>query len=232
MTKERRYRDDEVRQILDSAIGKDEASTASLPVGSGLTLRELQDVGREVGVAPERITEAVAEFEGRGVALKRATTLGLPTSVGSVLSLPRNPTDLEWERLVGELRSTFGVKGEVSVHGTLREWSNGTLHAFIEPDQNGYRLRLEDSRAAALGVGLMFGGFLLVLSLMILLALLDRQDADGKLFVPLFFSLGGAGAIALGATPLPSWAREQEERIQHICKYAVSLLAPPESSGE
>jgi len=230
MSKERRYQDHEVREILDLAIGQEDASVPSLPASDGLTLRDLQDVGREVGLSSNRITAAVAAFEGRGESIPRTTTLGLPTSVGSVVSLPRRPTDLEWERLIAELRTTFGGKGEVTSHGSLREWSYGTLHAFLEPAENGYRLRLVDSRAAALGVGFLFGGFLLAFSLLILLVLLGKDDPGSRLFVPLFFSLGGSGIIALSTMALPRWAREQEKRMEHICGYTVSLLAAPASN--
>ncbi len=232
MSKEHRYDDHEVRQILDLAIGQEDAAATSLPARDGLTLRDLQEIGREVGLAPNRITEAVAAFEGRGVSLPRTTALGLPTSIGSVVSLPRSPTDLEWERLIAELRTTFGGKGEVSSHGNLREWSSGTLHAFVEPAENGYRLRLVDSRAAALGVGFLFGGFLLAFSLLILLVLLGKDNAGSRLFVPLFFALGGSGVIAVSTMTLPGWAREQEKRMEHICRFTVSLLAAPTSSDE
>jgi hypothetical protein len=232
VTEERRYQDHEVRQILDLAIGQDDASAPSLPAGSGLTLRELHEVGREVGLPANRITEAVAAFEGKGELLPRTTAFGLPTSVGSVVALPRNPTDLEWERLIAELRTTFGVKGEVSVHGSLREWSHGTLHAFVEPTETGFRLRLTDSRAAGFGVGVFAGGFLLAFSLLIFLVLLGKDDPGSRLFVPLFFAGGGTGIVALSTMALPGWAREQERRMEHICRFSVSLLAPPAPSDE
>ena len=53
MSKERRYQEDEVRQILDLAIGPEGAPAQSLPAVEGLTLLQLQEVGREVGLPPE-----------------------------------------------------------------------------------------------------------------------------------------------------------------------------------
>jgi hypothetical protein len=229
MSRERRYRDHEVRQILDMAIGQDEAPSPPLPATDGLTLGQLQEVGREIGLSPNRISQAVAAFEGRGVSLPRTRTLGLPVSVGSVVSLPRSPTEREWERLIAEFRTTFGAKGEVTSHGSLREWSNGTLHAFVEPTETGYRLRLTESRAAALGVGTVAGGFFLSFGLLILAVLLGREDAGLKVLFPLFMSVGGGGILALSAMTLPGWARTQEKRMEHMCSYAVSLLASPAS---
>ncbi len=225
MSNERRYQDHEIRQILDLAIGQEDSAAPSLPAVDGLTLLELQDVGREIGLPPERITQAVAALEGRGESVPRGTTLGLPTSVGRVVPLPRNPSEREWELLIAELRTTFGVKGEVTSHGGFREWSHGNLHAFIEPTLTGHRLRLVDSNAAV--VGIVLGGFILAFALLILTVLLGKDKAGFVFAVPGFFSLLGGSLIAGSAMSLPRWAREQEGRMEHISRHAVSLLALP-----
>lgn len=227
MSTERRYQDHEVRKIIDLAIGQDDAATPSLPSGDGLTLGQLQEVGREVGLAPSRIAQAVATFDGQGALLPRTSALGLPTSVGSVVSLPRTLTEREWERLVAELRTTFGTKGEVTPHGSLREWSHGSLHAFVEPTASGYRLRLTDSFAAALGVSTVIGGLFLALGLLVTVILLSREDAGLRFLVGAFMSAGGGGAMALAALSAPGWARRQEQRMEHISRFTAALLAAP-----
>ena len=228
MSKERKYEEHEVRQILDLAIGPEGAPAQSVPAVEGLTLLQLQEVGREVGLHPDRITQAVTELERRGESVPRGTTLGLPISVGSIVTLPRGPSDREWELLVADLRTTFGGKGEVTSHGGLREWSHGTLHAFIEPTETGHRLRLTDSRVGAVA-GMAFGGFILAFALLIFVVLLGKDDPGFKFAVPAFFSLIGGGLIAGSALSLPGWAREQERRMEHINRRAVSLLALPAS---
>lgn len=225
MSHERRYQVHEIRQILELAIGQEGGSAPSHPAGDGLTLLELQDVGREVGLPPERMTQAIAAFEGRGTFVPRGTTLGLPTSVGRVLALPRSPSDREWELLIAELRTTFGGKGEVTSQGGLREWSHGALQAFIEPTEMGYRLRLADSSGAV--VGIVLGGFVVALALLILFALLGKDDAGFKLAVPAFLFLLGGSLVAGSALSLPRWAREQERRMEHLGRRALSLLARP-----
>jgi hypothetical protein len=230
MPTERRYEDHEVREIIDLAIGRDDAPAPSLPAGDGLTLGQLQDVGREVGLSPSRIAQAVATFEGRGALIPRTRALGLPTAVGSVVPLARDLTEREWERLVAELRTTFGTKGEVTSHGSLREWSHGSLHAFVEPTATGYRLRMADSFAAALGVSTVFGGLFLTLGILITVILLAREDAGLKFLVGAFMSAGAGGAMAFTALAAPGWARRQEERMEHISRFAAALLAAPTSN--
>jgi len=228
---ERRYQDHEIRQILDLAIGEGDAPAQTVPGSDGLTLRELQEVGREVGLAEDRITEAVAAFEAHAVRRPRGTTLGLPTAVGSIVTLPRNPSDREWELLIAELRTTFGGKGVVTSYGDLREWSHGTVHAFVEPTETGHRLRLADSNTTTVG-GIAVGGFFLAFALLVFVILLGKDDPGMKYAVPAFFSLIGGSLVAGTVVALPRWAREQEKRMEHISTRAISLLAPPGSTGE
>ena len=228
MSKERRYQDHEIREILDLAIGQEDGPAPSLPAVDGLTLLQLQEVGREVGLLPDRITKAVAVFEGRGESVPRGIALGLPTSVGIIVPLPRRPSDREWELLIAELRTTFGGKGVVTSHGSLREWSHGRVQAFIEPTETGHRLRLTDSNAAVGGI--VFGGLVVAFALMILVVLLGKANPGFRFAVPAFLSLLGVSLAAGSAISLPKWAREQEKRMEHISRHAVSLLALPGST--
>jgi hypothetical protein len=231
MSNERRYQDHETRQILELAIGEDDGQPQPLPAGDGLTLRELQETGQELGLSPDRITHAVAAFEGRGELVPRRTMLGLPTSVGRVVQLPRNPSQREWELLVAELRTTFDTKGEVTAQGGLREWSDGTLHAFIEPTESGHRLRLVDSSVAAVA-GPVLGGALLSFALIVFLALLTKVDPGLKLAFPALLALLGGGLAGGSLLSLPKWAREQEKRMEHISRHAASLLALPAAKDD
>lgn len=236
MSSERRYKDDEVRQILDLAIGQDEAPLRALPASEGLTLVQLQDVGREVGVTPSRMEAAVATFESRGEVAPRSKLLGLPTTVGHTIALPRNLTDREWELVVGKLRTTFGVKGESKSDGGMREWSNGNLHAFVEPTETGYRLRLTDMNAGAF-VAMLGGSFFLAMATMIFVALLGKVDPGFRFIVPGFFTVIGGGLLGGGVRTLPRWARQTEEHMAELASYAASLTGRepgrlPESTGD
>lgn len=227
MSNERRYQDHEVRQILELAIGQDEAPAHTRPAGEGLTLVQLQDVGREVGVPPSRMAQAVATFEARGEVVPRGKALGLPVSVGHVVPLPRNLTDREWELVVAKLRTTFGVKGEATSQGGLREWSHGSLHAFVEPTETGYRLRLADTNAGAM-VAMLGGGAFLSFAALIFIVLLGKVDPGFKFVVPGFFSLIGGGLLGGSVRMLPRWARQAEARMEELGSYAASLTGRPE----
>jgi hypothetical protein len=229
---ERRYGEDEVGEIFALA-----ASTGSvnLPAGSdqeGLTLAELQDVGREVGLAPERVAQAAASLDVRAQILPRQTLLGSPVSLGRVVELPRAATDREWQFLVAELRETFGAKGEVTSHADSREWTNGNLYAFLEEAESGPRLRLGTHKGNATEVNVLaFAG--LGMALMIAVALISKGKVGLELFFPSFFALMGGGAMVWNRLRLPRWADERERQIEHVAARARELLqAPPSESPE
>ena len=79
--------------------------------GEGMTLRELQGIGQEVGIAPALIAQAALTLEQGGRPASR-TFLGLPIGVARTVELDRPVTDEEWERLVVALRETFNAKGQ------------------------------------------------------------------------------------------------------------------------
>lgn len=227
MTHERRYGDDEIRRILDLAMGEGEPAGAPPPSATeGLTLAQLQDVGRQVGVEPERVARAAMLLDSDEGVLPRGRTLGLPTSVGRVVELPRAMTDREWELLVSDLRMTFNAKGRVTSHGNLREWSNGNLHAFIEPTETGHRLRLTTFKGDAMGINAI-GGVFLLFALMIFVVLLGKEDPGGRFIIPILFALVGGGALATNVLGLPRWANGREEQMEYIANRAKALLAAP-----
>ncbi|MDH3206003.1 MAG: hypothetical protein OEO79_05290 [Gemmatimonadota bacterium] len=223
MSDEKRYGDEEVKEIFDLASRPGQVGRSEPVDGSGLTLAELQDVGREVGLEPARIAEAAAALERRPAVLPQKRLLGQPISVGRVVELPRAPTDHEWDLLVAELRATFGAKGKVTSSGGLREWSNSNLHAYIEPTETGYRLRLGTTKGTAIALrnaGTM--GILFAVALTIVLALDGRMD---ELAGPLFLALAGGAALVSNLLTLPPWVRERERQMDYVAGRATALLA-------
>jgi hypothetical protein len=224
MTEDRRYQDDEIREIMDLAIRQDEVEVPSIPASRGLTVSELQQIGQEVGLSPARVATAVAEFEERGRTFTRSTMWGVPTSVERIARLPRALSDHEWEMLVAELRVTFGAKGEAVTHGETREWSAVNRHVFVEPTADGYRLRMTDSVASEVGASLMFGGFLLAFAAMIFVMLLGKDDPGFRFAVPAFFAVLGGGVAAAGAAFLPGWARSRNQQLEHVAARVTALI--------
>jgi hypothetical protein len=218
---ERRYSEQEVAEIFQRATEAQVPGRPRLPSSDGMTLAELQEIGSEVGVAPELVAQAARALERAAPPTERRF-LGLPIGVGRTVELGRELSDQEWERLVVDLRETFDAKGRVSRDGTLRQWTNGNLHAYIEPGAIGHRLRMRTYNATARMLALIgtvyagLGGFMT-------LAILAKHGIDpSRLAIGGIFTAAGIGIAALGALRLPRWARRRLTQMQEV---ADRLLA-------
>lgn len=222
---ERRYDDDEVRRIFEAAA--EARGTAPQGEGSsegGLTLPELQEIGREVGMSPERIAQAAHSLDVRAPTLPSRRLLGMPLSVGHVVELPRAPTDAEWAVLTGEMRQIFSARGRLGGAEGFREWSNGKLHVLVEPTADGARLRFGTLKSGAAGMAWVGIGFALFAVITFVLSMIT----PGGRVAPAVALYGIGGAVLAGSTlvRLPGWAREREEQFHYLGERARALIGP------
>ena len=223
---ERRYGEDEVREIFSLATTGD-ARDQSLPAeAGGLTLGELQRIAEQVGIEPARVADAAARLDARGTPAPVRRSFGLPIGVSRVVDLPRAPTDREWELMVSQFRTTFETQGEATTTGGLREWSVGNLHICVEPTERGDRLRLSTLKEDAMalnGLAVVFGSMALIMW-----AVVAGVGKPEKALAVLGM-FGGMALFAFGANliRLPRWARERERQMEALAEYAVKLLSGP-----
>src|SRR5471030_904607 len=157
---DRRFNEEEVAAIFKQATESQQTPQRQLPSGEGLTLAELQEIGQQVGIAPELVVRAAASLAAAGTETSREM-LGLTIGVGRTIDLDRKLTEDEWDRLVVDLRETFDARGTVRQEGSFRQWTNGNLQVLVEPTATGSRVRLstfnQTSRAWIMGSMLMVG---------------------------------------------------------------------------
>ena len=224
MAEERRYREEEVKEIFELASSTHKAGRPAAFDESGLTLAELQEVGLEVGVEPSRIAHAASTLDTRLNVLPRRTSLGMPISVGRIIDLPRAVTDREWDLLVAEFRETFGARGQITSHGGVREWSNGNLRAFLEPTESGHRLRLRTLKGGARALNWM-GVAGLVMALTLLTMFLTTGNSPARMELGMMWLVGlGGGALASNLLRLPRWAHEREGQMEYLAGRVGALL--------
>jgi hypothetical protein len=224
MTDQRRYGETEVAEIFRYAASPRASDGHAPATESGFSLAELQSIGAEAGIAPERVAEAAAELDVHRVAVpRRRTHLGMPVAVGRTVDLPRAPTDREWEMLLADLREAFGARGKDRSSGGVRAWTNGNLHAYVEPTEAGYRLRLGSVKGTAVATSQM--GVASLIAGLVLSVLLFAEVLDEDLVVLLVFSLMGAIALAMNAIRLPRWADAREEQMERIAARVRVLIA-------
>lgn len=161
-----------------------------------------------MGIPPERVADAAS-------ALDRPASPLLSLSVGHTVALPRDLTDDEWDRLLADLRSTFQAAGRVHDHGGSRGWTNGNLHAFVEPTVAGHRLRMGTTKGTARSL-LLAGGSMLGVALVLLVVRFfmgGLGDALDGLAILALLGLGSAGA---GVLQLPGWSRKRRRQMEEI----------------
>jgi hypothetical protein len=102
---QRRYSDEEVREIFSLAATGGARDQSRPAESDGLTLDELRRIGQEAGIEPARVAQAAETIDSRGRVAPVRRSLGMPVGVSRVVDLPRAPTDREWEQLISEFRT-------------------------------------------------------------------------------------------------------------------------------
>jgi len=216
----RRYDDQEIAEILERATtGRD--GQPVLPGNDGLTLDELEQIGTEVGIHPDRIAAAARSLDSTAPAVAVERFLGAPRSVARTLRIERALTEEEWARLVGDLRRTFNAKGRLEQHGTLRSWSNSNLQVHVEPDGDGYVVRMSTRKGNATQLtmmGTVFGTIGVATGIGVLLGTSD------EVMQAALMTGAGAGLIAWVRATLPAWARERAQQMEGLAERIPRLL--------
>ena len=177
-----------------------------------MTLSELQEIGREAGIAPEAVAHAATSLSRTPTPTSRHF-LGFPVGVGRNIELGRRLSDDEWERLVVDLRETFDARGRITAQGSFRQWTNGNLQALLEPTETGHRLRLKTLKANARMM--MIGGLgALGYAAVTLMSTVLGGNVD-------FASTGTVALVGLaflgaGALRLPSWANLRRRQMEEV----------------
>jgi hypothetical protein len=220
---ERRYSDDEVTAIFRAAAENGELPAGSSSGDDGLTLAELQAIGREVGISPDDVASAAIAIDVKRAATER-TFFGLPIGVARTVELNRRMTDDEWDLLVVRLREVFHARGRTSSEGSLRQWTNGNLHVLLEPTEKGQRLRFGTFNAAAhasIRTGLLSVG---AVSVMAVATAMSGTIAHAAPMLTLVGSIG-VGLVANGVLRLPRWAKLRGHQMETLAA-AVAASSP------
>lgn len=211
---DRRYDDDEVAEIFAKAAEGPQAPSLQPPRDEGMTLAELQEIGREAGISPEAVERAARSLAVRPQGGSRSF-FGLPIGVERSISLDRRLTEAEWEQLVVELREVFHARGVVSASGSFRQWTNGNLQALLEPTAKGHRLRISTVKGSARAMTIGGVAMLGVGAVMGIAAAAAGNIASVAPAVGIYLA-AGIGLIASSTLRLPAWARLRGRQMEEI----------------
>ncbi|MGQ0649857.1 MAG: hypothetical protein ACT4P7_20085 [Gemmatimonadaceae bacterium] len=212
---ERRYSEAEAAEIFRVAAELEDTAPRPVVPTQGLTVGQLQEIGREAGLSPDLVARAARISVGSSAAQPRRF-LGLPIGVGRTVELDRPFSDREWEQLVADLRETFEAKGVIRYDGPFRQWSNGNLHVLVEPTQTGHRLRFRTTNGNARS--LISGGLAtlgIAAGLFVVSAFTAATDA---LRGTALLATVGVALFTIGAIRLPGWARRRRGQMDELAE--------------
>jgi hypothetical protein len=226
---ERRFSDAEVAQIFERATSGHALQATG--AADGMTLAELQSIGKEVGIPAEQIARAALSLSA-GEAKPTQRFLGMTTGVGHTVHLARKLTDEEWERFIVEVRETFNARGTMTSQGSLKQWSNGNLQVLLEPTDAGHRVRFKTVKGDAPGT---LGGGLVMSAVAVIgemTAVLTGAVHDVGLLASFgFLGAMGIGAAATTALRLPRWVRARKAQMEELgAQVSAMALKPPPAS--
>jgi hypothetical protein len=210
---ERRYSEDEVREIFRLATEQPPQLGAAT---DGLTLAELKDIGREVGI-PELTVAAAARSVDAAAPPATQTLLGLPIGVARTVTFDRSIDEAEWDQLVVAARDTFAARGALRQDGAFRQWTNGNLQMLLEPTAEGHRLRFRTLNGHARRM--ILGGMTVVaVAAAITAAALLSGSPEVAERLDGMAILGGVGGVmvARGIWGLRRWAARREAQFVEL----------------
>ncbi len=200
----------------------------SLARADGLSLDELKRIGGEAGLSPESVERAARSLDRPASTVPEPRrVLGIPTSVARVTPLERPLEDREWEILVAELRQTFQAQGKQETLGQTRQWTNGNLQVFVEPSEDGYRLRMGTRRGDLAAFTSMTATFIATGVFIFLIMILKGVNAE-KLALPLVMMGMGAAGMGANLLRLLPWSRTREDQFEAIAERTVGMIEAAE----
>lgn len=220
---DRRFSDDEVARIFAKATEVQREQSASLSRSEGMSLEELQAIGREAGISPEMVAQA-ARLVDQPPPPKPPTVLGITIGVARTVELDRKLTDEEWDQLVVLLRETFEARGKVEAQGSFRQWTNSNLQILLEPTARGHRVRFKTTRGDARGLVSAGVSMVAVSSLLAFIGAIT-PTVDGPQFIAGLVPVGiiGTALTISGLARLPSWRSKREKQFEAIASHLLRL---------
>ena len=190
----KRFSEAEAQRIFALAAERQHVTGQAEP---GLSLEELEEVGRAAGIDPAFVRAAATDALRPEPTATTKSVLGMPLGFRRERFLRGTVTDDAWARIVVDLRQQFNKPGLVTDIGTLREWrSEATdyrqpVTVTLTPERDGTRVVIERSQAqTALGLGIGAGSNLALGLLFALITAFGEGTVDMEFPATLLIAIG------------------------------------------
>ena len=143
---DRRYTEQEVAEILRTAVEIQSADQSQFEKSQGFSLADIERIAGEVGIDGRHVSLAALTFGRENVQNKKSTFWGCPVRQTFEYSLDGELSHQGWEEVVADLRDRYGYNGTPSQVGTSLEFRTGNdfraLHFAITPRNGQSRVRV------------------------------------------------------------------------------------------
>lgn len=127
---ERRFSDDEAREIIKRALQLQHRKAEDASSPAGLSLSELESIAEDVGVSSELVRRAATEVETGEANAGRSRFLGATITPSETVALDRPLGEDELEELLIALPSITGDDGSGDAHRRSLSWSTNSVVAM------------------------------------------------------------------------------------------------------
>ena len=213
-----RFNEDQAAAIFARAAEAEVSGRQPASGAGGMTLAELQEIGKEAGLSPEAVAQAAASLRSAGTPAPAPTFLRVPIGVARTVALERPLSDEEWGGLVAELRATFNADGRVRSDGSFREWRNSNLRVSAGPAPGGYQVDMRTSKGSARSL-MTAGGIMAGISgALLAMGTLTGSMAPGDVGDIAPILTVGAALFGAGVLQVPAWARRRRQQFERIAE--------------
>lgn len=221
---QRLFNEKDVSRILKRAT---EIQARTDGEGYGLSLAELQQIARDVGIAPEAVAAAAAELdteEHRGFHV-----LGGPLSFSVDRVVAGEVTDETWEAMLDEIRRTYHLAGVSSRVGRSMEWTYGgnrqQTQVAVTARDGRVQLRVTE-HYPRVAVHL----FAPLLALFLSLAPMIAVKASPGWVAALVLLIGFIAVFMTGHLMFRGISRKKERKARQLLQRLERLVAAPSSA--
>ena len=225
MNNKQRFTRDEISKILKRAVEL-EHDRNNIDDSDGLTLQELQQVSKEVGIDPKYIQQALRELQTPAKSLT-SNILGGPFKYHIIETAPGILTEEEWEEFVSEIRRIHGGIGKTSKLGNTFEWEQrkqevGYIQVYLSPKKDHTSIHLNANYRYYASMIYAFTG---VFGTILLIKLFGSMGLTG-ISQAIASILGATGILTATRFYISSWMNKKRKTYFKLINRFREMLGP------
>lgn len=139
------YTEKEIGALIKRATEIQENAHESFP--QGLSLQEIEDIAREIGIDPKHIRSAASELEHQMAKEQQSNFLGAPFLIEQKRAIRGEISAEEWEELVRQIRRMTGSAGRTTQDGQTRQWHRSVKDMSTTLEETHLQVDSQDNRS-------------------------------------------------------------------------------------